>query len=70
MSLLDAIRALNDLGILAVIPLGALIGLSVGLYRRFRSGGGAYYGPGYREPGHTWTEQDYYDFAMRPGQYD
>ena len=26
-------------------------------------------GPHYDQPG-VWTEQDYYDFAMRPGQYE
>ena len=34
-----AIAALVDLGVFPVIALATLIGLSVNLYRRFRSGG-------------------------------
>ena len=68
MSLGDAVLALTDLGLLPVLTLAAVIGLAVQLYRRFRSGGGPVSGPHYDQPG-IWTEQDYYDFAMRPGQY-
>ncbi len=70
MNLGDAISALVDLGLLPVLALAVVIGLAVNLYRRFRSGGGSYSGPGYNEPGHQWTEQDFYEFAMRPGQYE
>ena len=69
MNVSDAIAVLTDLGVLPVIMLAALIVLAAKLYQRFRYGGGSYSGPGYNEPGHTWTEQDYYEFAMRPGQY-
>ena len=68
MSLGDAILALTDLGLLPVLTLAAVIGLALQLYRRFRNGGGSVAGPHYDQPG-AWTEEDYYDFAMRPGQY-
>jgi hypothetical protein len=68
-SLGDAILLLTDIGVLPVLTLAAVIGLAVQLYRRFRNGGGIVPGPHYDQPG-VWTEQDYYDFAMRRGQYE
>ncbi len=65
----DAISALTQLGVFPVIALVAVISLAVNLYRRFRNGGSGAYGASYDHPG-AWTEDDYYNFAMRPGQYD
>ena len=69
MNLGDAIMALTDLGVLPVLTLAAVVSLAIQLYRRFRNGGGGVSGPHYDQPG-VWTEQDHYDFAMRPGQYE
>ncbi len=65
----DAVAVLSDLGVFPVIGLVAVITLAVSLYRRFCSGGVGAYGASYDHPG-AWTEDDYYNFAMRPGQYD
>ena len=62
MRIMDVIQTLSDLGVLPVILLAAVIGMAVNLYRRFRSGGGGV-SHGYDEPGHKWTEEDYFEFS-------
>jgi hypothetical protein len=59
----DAILALVDLGLLPVIALAALLGLAVGLYRRFRDdGGGELYMPRNEDGSIDWESVQYHDW--------